>query len=197
MTTNSKTPKTKRGQATRQKILQAAQQEIGQKGFSEASVSSITTAAGIGQGTFYIYFDSKEEVLQDLVLDMGKAVRHHLTEATAQAETRMEVERLGLEAFIQFVRANHDLYKIVHEAQFIDPAVHKQYYSDFAQAYCKRLEEASQADEISTGNTEACAWALMGMGEFLGLRYGLWDDKTDINQVVDAAFHMIEHGLRR
>ena len=43
-------PKTKRGERTRQKILDAAEREIGRKGFAEASISTITAEAEVGQG---------------------------------------------------------------------------------------------------------------------------------------------------
>ncbi|NIB41762.1 TetR/AcrR family transcriptional regulator [Pseudomaricurvus alkylphenolicus] len=191
------TPKTKRGEMTRQKILAAAQKEIGTKGFALASVSSITAAAGVGQGTFYIYFKSKEEVLRALVIQLGRDVRHSLTAATEQASSRLEAERQGISAFLDFVRENKEMYKVVHEAQFVDPEIHRQYYTDFAEAYCERLKKASSDGEIKSIDHEACAWALMGMSEFLGMRYGFWDDSKSSKKIADAVFNMIETGLKK
>ena len=57
-------PKTQRGERTRQKILDAAEREIGARGFSDASIATITAEAAVAQGTFYLYFRSKEEVLR-------------------------------------------------------------------------------------------------------------------------------------
>ena len=108
-------PKTKRGERTRQKILDAAEREIGRKGFAEASISTITAEAAVGQGTFYLYFRSKEDVLRELVLRMGRRLRRHLTVAVADAPSRLEAERRGLRAFLEFVRANPDLYRVVAE----------------------------------------------------------------------------------
>ena len=71
----SQKPKTDRGERTRRKILDAAALEIGRRGFSASSISDITAAAGVGQGTFYIYFQSKEEVLREMVLQMGRDLR--------------------------------------------------------------------------------------------------------------------------
>ena len=109
MTASSQTkpqPKTDRGERTRQKILAAAGSEIGKRGFSVTSISDITAAAGVGQGTFYIYFQSKEDVLRELVLQMGRELRQHLSDATTGTKTRLDAEREGLLAFIEFVRAN-------------------------------------------------------------------------------------------
>ncbi|HHX88257.1 MAG TPA: helix-turn-helix transcriptional regulator, partial [Paracoccus sp.] len=60
-------PRTKRGRDTQQSILRAAEAVIGAQGYASASISDITRAAGIAQGTFYIYFDSKEHVFRELV----------------------------------------------------------------------------------------------------------------------------------
>lgn len=192
-----KQPKTKRGEATRKKILAAAEQEIGSKGFSEASISSITTAAGVGQGTFYIYFNSKEEVLRALVTNYSQTIRHHLTEAVAKAPTRIEKERLGLKTFIDYVREHRNFYLIIHEALFIDPEIYQDYYLQFSRAYTRRLDKACEEGEIKSVNTEVCSWALMGMSEFIGYRYGILDQDTPSEDVVDAVFSMLEKGLMK
>lgn len=192
-------PKTGRGEQTRRKILDAAKREIGRRGFAEASVSTITAEAGVAQGTFYIYFHSKEDVMRELVLHMGRMLRHHLTEATEAATDRIAAERLGLRAFLDFVRRNPDLYKVVEESQFVDEKVYRQYYTEFAKSYRIALSAAEKRGEIVPGgnssSTEVRAWMLMGIAVFLGQRYGLWDPKTPLDPIVDAAMGMIAGGL--
>lgn len=48
--------------ATRQKIIDASQQLIGEKGFLNVTVDDIATACGIAKGTLYHYFASKEDI---------------------------------------------------------------------------------------------------------------------------------------
>lgn len=190
-------PKTSRGELTRQKILDAAEREIGQKGFSEASVSTITAEAAVAQGTFYLYFRSKEDILRELVLRMGRRLRRHLTLATAGTVTRLEAEKAGLLAFLEFVRANPNLYRVVEESQFVDPSAHRRYYDDFARNYRAALVAAEGAGEIRSGNADVRAWALMGMAVMLGHRYGIWETTASLKPVADAAFDMIENGLEQ
>jgi AcrR family transcriptional regulator len=188
-------PKTRRGERTRQKILDAAQREIGRKGFADASISTITAEAAVGQGTFYLYFRSKEDVLRELVLRMGRRLRRHLTLAIADAPNRLEAERRGLHAFLEFVRANTDLYRVVAESQFVDPAVFQRYYQDFAASYRDGLRAAEARDEISKGDAEVRAWALMGISDMVGRRFALWDRKTPLARVAESAHDLIVHGL--
>lgn len=188
-------PKTKRGQRTRERILDAAEIEIGGRGFAEASISTITAQAKVGQGTFYLYFRTKEDVMRELVLRMGRRLRRHLTLSIVDASDRLEAERRGIRAFLEFVRANPNLYRVVAEAQFVDPGVYRRYYEDFAKSYSTALRSAARRGEISKGDAEVRAWALMGLSDMVGMRYALWDDKLKLDRVTEAAFELIAKGL--
>ena len=188
-------PKTKRGERTRQKILDAAEREIGGKGFAEASISTITAEAAVGQGTFYLYFRSKEDVLRELVLRMGRRLRRHLTLAIAGAPNRLQAERRGLRAFLEFVRANPDLYRVVAESQFVDQAIFRRYYEELAASYSAGLLAAEAKGEIRKGDAEVRAWALMGISDMVGRRFALWDNKVPLKRIAEAAYELIVQGL--
>jgi hypothetical protein len=47
-------PLTKRGEATRRRLLEAAELVFADQGYHEASIVKITERAGIGLGTFYL-----------------------------------------------------------------------------------------------------------------------------------------------
>ncbi len=190
-------PKTGRGEITRRKLLDAARREIGRRGFADTSVSSITAEAGVGQGTFYIYFRSKEDVLRELVLHMGRSLRRHLTERIEGAKHRIDAERRGLRAFLEFIRRNPDHYRVVEGSQFVDSRVYRKYYADFARSYRTRLAAAERRGELRPGSGEVRAWSLMGMAVYLGQRYALMDSKAPLDPIVDAAMDLIARGLAR
>ncbi len=188
-------PATARGEATRQKLLDAAEEEFGTKGFSKASVSSITRRAEVGQGTFYLYFPSKESILKELVQRMGRELRRSLSQATAGLGDRLEVERAGLVAFARFSLENGNLYRVVMESQFVDEAIYREYYETLLAAYKTGLENAQERGQIRPGDAEAQAWALMGVSHFLGLRYAIWQGCEPPEEVLGTTFDFIKHGL--
>ena len=188
-------PKTKRGELTRQKILDAAEREIGSKGFAEASISTITAEADVAQGTFYVYFRTKEDVMRELVLRMGRRLRHHLTVATSGIASRLEVERRGIHAFFEFVRDNPNLYRVVMGMQFVDEATYRRYYEDFAASYRAALEAAVERGELAPGDAEVRAWALMGVCDMVGRRFALWDRSGALDRAAEEAFALIAQGL--
>lgn len=189
-------PKTERGRRTLRRLLDAAAEEFGARGYHETAISHITQRAGVGLGTFYVYFKSKEEVFRALVADMGALTRHALADAVKNARDRIEAERMGLEAYVQFVRAHKGLYRIVMEAQFVAPEAYREYYRVFAQAYLQQMETAAKRGEIRPGDDEVRVWALMGLSTFLGLRYGVWDDHADAAHVAAAAADLVTNGLK-
>lgn len=194
MPTNAK-PKTKRGMERRAKILAAAEQVIGEKGFTAASIADITRAADTALGTFYIYFSGKDEVFRELVQDMGHATRSQAAARVADVTNRLEAERAGLKAYLTVVRDRPMQYRIVEEARFVDPEAYREYYTEFGKAYAEQLDQAAEKGEISAGDAEIRAWALMGIAKTLGERFVLWEDEVDIDRVVDEAHDFICNGL--
>jgi AcrR family transcriptional regulator len=188
-------PVTPRGEATRRKLLDAAEQEFGARGFHNVSVADITSTANSGLGTFYLYFQTKDEIFRELVRHMGRELRHAMTHAIEGVRPRMHAERAGLEAFLKFVSQHRNLYRIVQEALFVDEASYRAYYRDFAGAYETALRKAQEAGEIRSGDAEARTWAMMGLGHFLGLRYCIWDDKGPPPDLMDGVMDFIANGM--
>src|SRR5438105_14211316 len=91
---DGKAPRTARGERTLRKILDAAREEFGDRGFSESSIVGITQRAGVALGTFYTYFESKEALFQALVRDMSAQVRDHVVPALGVATASPEAGRI-------------------------------------------------------------------------------------------------------
>lgn len=162
-------PTTARGEATRGKLLAAAEAEFGENGFASTAVSDITRRAGVAQGTFYLYFPTKADALRQLVQDMGRQLRHALTEGTAGARDRLEVERLGLEAFIDFALEHQNLYKVVMESQFVDDSIYREYYQTLADSYTVNLQRAQARGELRTSRRQRPGLGADGRGALPGL----------------------------
>src|SRR3990170_2289791 len=137
-----KAPRTARGEKTLRRLLEASAIEFGGRGYHEAAITGITQRAGVALGTFYTYFESKEEVFRALVRDMSRGVRHHVAEAVKDAPDRLAAERIGLAAFIAFVREHRELYRIIEESQFVAPDVYTEHYLTFADGYRRNLAAA-------------------------------------------------------
>ncbi len=196
VSTLGKTPKTERGKRTREKLLRAAEIEFGDKGFHEAGVSGITYRAGVALGTFYTYFESKEEIFQALVSYMSLRTRRWIAERVADAPDRMTAERKGLEAYIEFARQHKGIYRIISEAEFVANDAYREHYTSFASAYEDNLRKAGERGDIREGDYETWSWAIMGMAVTLGMRYAEWDESIPMSQIAETVADLIANGIK-
>jgi len=190
-----KAPKTARGRRTLRQLLDAAADEFGEKGFHEASISQITQRAGVAIGSFYTYFDSKEEVFTALVRDLSAQVRDYVAPRISSQANQLDAEREGQQAFLEFAQAHKEIYRIIDEAEFVDPATYREHYTSTATRIAARLDAAQARGEISAGSSEIRAWALMGMNVFLGLRFGVWGDDYTPAEVARVGGDLIARGM--
>ncbi|MCW3835086.1 TetR/AcrR family transcriptional regulator [Sphingomonas canadensis] len=190
-----KEPRTARGRRTLRAILDAAAEEFGQKGFHEGSISGITRRAGVALGSFYTYFDSKDDVFRALVRDMSDQVREFVAPAMRDAASQISAEKAALSAFIRFAREHKEIYRIIDEAEFVDPESFRAHYATTADRIGKRLSAAAGRGEIRDDISEIHAWAIMGMNVFLGLRYSVWDEGVDPDEIAEAVGSLLAHGI--
>jgi AcrR family transcriptional regulator len=167
-------PATARGEATRRRILDTAEAVFGELGYYEASVSEITRRAGVAQGTFYIYFRTKREIFVELVQDVGRRLRAASRAAIAGAPDRLEAERRGFRAFFAFVAEHREIFRIVQDAARVEPEAFRAYYLSIARAYERGLRAAMENGQVRRMDPEAIAYALIGIGHFVALRWLIW-----------------------
>jgi AcrR family transcriptional regulator len=198
------TPVTARGEATRRRILDAAEDVFGETGYYEASVSEITRRAGVAQGTFYIYFHSKRETFVELIEDIGERLRAATSAAIQDAPDRIEAERLGFAAFFRFVYEHRRIYRIVEDAGRVAPEAVREYYRRIGAGYERGLHAAIAAGQVRGTDVEAIGYALMGIGHFLALRWIIWPTEdadrhkqSEQTTVPDAVFEAVLEFIAR
>ena len=194
----AKTPRTARGKRTLRKILDAAREEFGEHGFSDSSIVGITQRAGVALGTFYTYFDSKEALFRALVRDMSAQVRDTVGPVLGEASDALDGERRALGAFLRFAHDHRDIYRIIDESEFVEPAVYREHYETTAVRIAARLKAARDKGEIGAGfsdrDLDVLAWGMMGANVFLGLRFAVWD-KADEQHVAEVMSRVWRRGF--
>jgi AcrR family transcriptional regulator len=175
----------RKGVRTRTRLLAAAERVFAELGYHDASIVKITEAAGVGQGTFYLYFASKKDVFDELVRDLNRRVRHAMKESSSKGTTRIEAELLGFGAYFRFTAEHPALYRIIRQAEFVSPEMLHYHYEKLAEGYVEGLRESMAKGEVGDIDPEVSAWALMAAGELLGMRFILWGD-GEVPQHVEA-----------
>ena len=63
----------------RQALVRAARKEFGRVSFAEASINQVVKEAGISRGSFYTYFEDKDDLIHYLLSDFRESLSHQLT----------------------------------------------------------------------------------------------------------------------
>ena len=189
------TPKTERGKTTMNRIIKAAETEFGRRGYHNTSVNDIATRAKVAPGTIYIYFEDKYSLYCHLLKQYGHKIRKNIARHIEGLTDRLEIERAGLLAFLEYVKRYPHMYNIIWESLYINKELFVNYYEDFARRYKAQLDKA--ADELVDMDTMVLAYVFMGVSNFVGLKYVFFDKEADLTRVVDEVMKLMAHGLLR
>lgn len=189
-------PKTEKGQETLDKIILVAEQLFSERGYYKTSIKDITKEAGVGIGTFYIYFDDKHSLYQTILTEYGRFIRKTIAASVKRATTRQEAERIGIETFVQLVRNDPSMYNVIWEALYVDKQLFVDYYKRFSENYTRQIVKAQEAGEIVADyDPEVLSYMLMGITNFIGLRYAIFEDDEDLSSVLDTIMSVFENGF--
>ncbi len=183
---------------TRSSIFQAAEQVIGQYGYHGASIAEITRRAGVAQGTFYIHFDSKQELMQGVVRYLSRALRHNLRQATERVSDRRQQEQEGIVAFFRFLEHHSQIYRVVAECETIGRETGLWYYRKLAAGYQDTLAQGAAQGELRPLPPAFMARGLMGLNHMIGLKWLVWNTAPGAKvpeQTIEDAIYLVLFGL--
>lgn len=188
-------PKTERGQKTLEKIVEAAEIVFYEKGYNGSTIRDISKEAGVSVGTIYIYFKDKKCIYDHLLEEYSKLIRSSISKRIEGVTSRKEAERLGILVFLEIAKEKKYIYNIIWESLYIDKGKFVDYYTNFAKNYTEQVEKAIGKGEMKDHDPEIVAWTLMGVSNFIGLRYVMFDDIDDLEAVATEVINVLDEGL--
>ena len=103
-------------QKSRTKIMQAALREFGNHGFESTSIAQIAKAAGVSKGLLYNYFDSKDILLQEIILNAIKEAEAKMAGLIVE-DSATTIENIIRWTFKE-VSENQDYWRLYTELSF-------------------------------------------------------------------------------
>lgn len=190
-------PKTERGERTFSRLIESAEQLFLEKGYHGTGIKDITDAAGVGLGTFYLYFKDKKGLYNYLISQYSHIIRYEIAKKIQAAGDidRREEERLGLLAFLELVQEKPHYYHIIWESLYIDRTLFIQYYATFGKLYNRQIRQAQKKGEMKPFDPEIMAFMLMGIANFIGLRYAMFDPLADLDHIATEVIRILDEGM--
>ncbi|MBL7202753.1 MAG: TetR/AcrR family transcriptional regulator [Desulfobacteraceae bacterium] len=188
-----------KGEETRQALFRAGEKVFGQHGINRANIAEITRGAGVAQGTFYVHFESKDDLIEGFVKHINHQMRRELQRVVVRTQDRRDAERVGILAFFDFLRKHREIYRMVPECEMISREVALWYYEKMAQGYSKGLRQGIQKGEIRDFPAVFLTRSLMGFTHFIALKWIVWNTAPQAeisNQMFQDIIEFLFFGLR-
>lgn len=182
---------------TRNKLLRAAEYIFGKNGYHQSSIVEITQKAEVSLGNFYTYFESKYQIFEALLWDMQSELTRLLQERTSGIENRIDIEREGFKTLFYFLKERPYWYSLFPQAEFVDKELHRKIFDKFAQSYIHRIEDAIEKGDIRPLNAEMLVYSFMGIMNYLGMKWVLWDKKEVDDALLDELMDFIKFGIMK
>jgi AcrR family transcriptional regulator len=192
-----KRTRAERNEATRQRLFAAAAVVVGRHGYAGASVARIAAKAGVAQGTFYNYFANRQELLDELLPEIGADMLRFIGEHTRHDVSAAEKEKERFGAFFAFLREVPEFLRILVEAELFAPAGYRRHVDTVVSGYTRALKRARDRGEIagfSDEELEALVFMLLGAREYLCRRYAY--ERRRVTEVPPAVVSAYEKLLR-
>ena len=150
------TPRSRKGAQTRARLLEAAKTVFEDTGFLEARISDIAEQAGLSHGSFYHYFDSKEQIFREV----AEAQEGLLTapaevvadDADPSELTELERIRRANRLYLERYRDNGKIMGVIEEVSRYDDHVNEarmkrqKHFADRAERAIRRLQKDGEAN---------------------------------------------------
>lgn len=182
--------KTQKSKQTRAKILKVSKDVFAEKGFNQATVKDVTQAAGLGYGTFYLYFKDKKDVFYALVeqvedeLYTASKDGSDLDADYARGISSYRALRKDLRAIFKSFRDNASVLRFSKELAVLDSSFAKRYEAMRARLI-QRTKNILQKSTLENVDYDVAAVAIAGMIESVANEWNNHDSSSSLKSDAD------------
>ena len=152
----------------RQQILNVARDVFARRGYHNAKIDDIVAAAGIARGTFYLYFEDKraifEEIVDRTITRLGMAIVRvdpHDVGRTVADQVRENIRRI-----VRILLEDRATTKILlADALGVDPSFDRKllsFYDEMSSLLEESLSDGQKLGVVAPGDVRLMAWLTMG-----------------------------------
>ncbi len=145
-------PRSKKGAKTRARLVRAAKEVFERDGFLNARISDIAATAGLSHGSFYHYFESKEQVFRELARAQESVLTASPEDGEGRSVSPLERIRRANRRYLERYRAEARIMGVIEQVSRYDEHVREaraetqKHFADRAERGIRRLQEEGLVD---------------------------------------------------
>lgn len=189
-----------KSQANRTMLIRAAADVVGELGYEQASISRIVERAGLAQGTFYLYFESRQDLFDVLLPELTVEMMQYVHDRVHGSRDFFELEERGIKAFFDVVSKHQGLFRIINEAQAAAPKAFAKHIEAVTGPYEQALLRGVAAGHLPAMEGKECsaiAYMLIGARNHLYLWHTTAGKRTALATVIKMYMDLVRAALCR
>ncbi|MDX6743927.1 TetR family transcriptional regulator [Actinocorallia sp. A-T 12471] len=180
--------------AVREELGEVALRLLAEHGFEGTTIDQIAHAAGCSRRTFFRYYKSKEDVILEVLNDLGDFVLDVLRSRPAD-EPPLDALRAALQAAVPVMTGNARKSAALIRLIFASPALrarylHRQLDLEAALAAELAARQGAPADDLALRLTAAAA---LKVQDLVLPRWAEDDGRADLSALLDDAFALLKN----
>lgn len=190
-----------RKQSRREDILRVAAEVFAAKGYHEAKMDDIASAAAVAKGTLYLYFKEKRAIFAELVDGLALQLAASIIPVDTEADVVAQVKH-NIRAVIGVLAQEPQVSSLLFDqASGVDEGFRRKidsFFRSLKEQLTSSLEEGQRLGIVREGDTRLYASMTIGaLREVLVESAGGKGSKRTREQVVEAIFDMLQGGYLR
>jgi AcrR family transcriptional regulator len=178
----------------RAQVLRHAKRIFARKGYHRTNVADIIARARIARGTFYLYFQNKKDLFEELLEQVVSELSTRILRLKVGSDEKSPVDQLrdNLRRVVSFVLHERELTDILlnHSIGFdreLDAKI-REFYDRIAQMIQRSLDLGIQMELVRKCDTRAVSYCILGgIKEVVGIlsRTRAKDSETLVQEILD------------
>lgn len=186
---------------TRRSLFAAAVEVIAEDGYAAASIDKIVGRADVAKGTFYNYFETRQDLFDQLLPNLGERLLEYIRAHLDESLRGIARERKRIEAYFEFCRKTPGFLRILNEAEVFAPKAFHRHIKLFYEGYLRSLERSLKRGDITGFDEEelgVVVFMLMGIRSYITMlyQYSYIDrSKVQLEKVIDTYSKFVNRAL--
>jgi AcrR family transcriptional regulator len=187
---------TQRGKERRQQLLAYSTQRFAERGYHPTSVADIVAGLGVGKGVFYWYFESKEQLMHEVLREAHRSLRRAQQDAIGEEPDPVRRIELGIRASMAWFDKNRNLVNLFQFAaseERFAPAMRRGQEVAIADTV-RHVKDAVVEGRVGDTDPDLLAHAILGVTGQLARAF-IHERTASVDDVADAAVAFCLEGL--
>ncbi|MGH7295907.1 MAG: TetR/AcrR family transcriptional regulator [Polyangiaceae bacterium] len=187
----------------RQQILTVARDVFAKRGYHAAKIEDIVAAAGVARGTFYLYFEDKraifEEIVDRTIARLGMSIVRvdpHDGSRTVADQVRENIRRIVGILLEDFATTKI----LLSDALGVDPAFDRKllsFYDEMSKLLEDSLRDGQALGVVREGDVRLMSWLTMGALKEVMFQIVQRGAEYDVDKLVEGTFEYFACGYLR